>query len=67
MSKKLSRWRLLIGNLYRILAIKAAPTILYTGLTAVIGKPEDYATNKNNGSFPDSYDIRIPLAPRAEP
>lgn len=40
--------------------------ILYSGLTSVIGKPEEYATNKTNGTFPDSYDIRIPTAPRHE-
>jgi len=48
------------------LAIKSAPKVIYKGLTAVIGQPEDYQHNKSNDNFPDNYNLRIPTAPRVE-
>lgn len=54
------------SDCFRILVIKSAPTILYRDLKSLIGHPNDYNQNKSSNSFPDSYDIRIPTAPRTE-
>ena len=33
-------------------------------MTSEIGAPQDYVTNKESDTFPDSYDLRVPGAAR---
>jgi hypothetical protein len=53
-------------NKFSILAIKSAPINVITGISSVIGHPEDYQHNKSHNSFPDSYDLRIPNKVRVD-
>lgn len=40
--------------------LKFAPKLIKTGLTKVIGVPEDYKKNVEKNNFPTSTDLRIP-------
>lgn len=44
------------------MVLKSAPSVSGAQVREVIGKPVDYARNKEAGNFPDSYDLRIPGA-----
>ena len=44
--------------------LRSKPTIFGQHLTSEIGAPQDFITNKENGTFPDSYDLRVPGAVR---
>ena len=40
--------------------LRSAPEIFGKHLTQEIGSPQDYSRNKEGGTFPESYDLRIP-------
>lgn len=47
-----------------VLILRTQPNVFGQHLTSEIGAPQDYQTNKSNGTFPDSYDLRLPGAER---
>ena len=49
-----------------ILILKEPFQVLYTGLRRTIGSPQDYAKNRDAGSFPTNFDLAIPLAETTE-
>lgn len=44
--------------------MRSKPTVFGKYLTSEIGAPQDYVTNKESNTFPDSYDLRMPGAAR---
>ena len=44
--------------------LRSKPAIFGQHLTSEIGAPQDYVANKESGTFPDSYDLRVPGAAR---
>ena len=49
---------------YRVLILRSVPQVFGKEVTSVIGAPQDYVKNEQGGSFPDSYDLRVPGAER---
>lgn len=47
--------------------MRSVPEVFGEHLTSEIGAPQDYNTNKTSGTFPSSYDLRIPGTSRAAP
>ena len=45
--------------------LKTAPEVVASHLTAIIGAPRDYMSNKERGEFAEHYDLRIPANPDA--
>ena len=48
------------------MVLKSAPEIFGKYVTRAIGQPQEYTKNKESGSFPNSYDLRIPQAQAAD-
>ena len=46
----------------RVMVFKAIPDVYGKHLNSEIGSPCDYQKNKENDSFPSSYDLRVPSA-----
>lgn len=50
---------------YRVMILRSIPEVHGKDISREIGAPQDYAKNKENGTFPDSYDLNVPGAVRA--
>ena len=45
--------------------LRSIPEVHGKNISQEIGAPQDYSKNKESGSFPDSYDLKVPGAGRA--
>ena len=50
----------------RVLILRTIPEVFGKEIDQAIGAPQDYNKNKQSETFPDSYDLRIPGAERAD-
>ena len=57
-----SKIKVIIIQLIRVLVLKEAPEVIYTGLTKVIGKPKELEKNLEvPKAFENDYDLTIPI------
>lgn len=53
-----------IVNNKPVVILRSKPKVFGKDLTKEIGAPQDYSKNKEAGRFAESYDLRVPGAPR---
>ena len=48
-------------TLFSVFILRSTFEVIYTGLRRLIGSPQDYQKNREEGNFPTNHDLSVPV------